>query len=178
MSAADEIESLMHRRRAEQQAATQTDEQRRAKILADGAQYARGFIDLMRRSHVRPEPIYAFRQLNARDPRKEVIEEFNHFESAWVIDFTFDPREHESPGTIQCLREDGKTFHCFAHKLVPNGFPTRGLVTNPPKTALASVPGTWVLYLDLYDDSTIAQFSPRDPQYYQGTYARAAGWYL
>lgn len=175
---ADDLEASLRKLRGERHAASQTDAQRRAQIFADGARYAAAFIELMRRHRVQPEPIYTFRQLNARDPHQQTIDVFRHFENAWVIDFSYNPYEHGLGSTVQCLRPDGKMFHCFTREISPKGFPTRGLVANPPKIALARVPGTWVLNLTEYDNGTIFQYELKDPQYRQDTYVKAADWYL
>jgi hypothetical protein len=177
MSSADDIEALMHQQRAQQRAATMSQGQHAAQLIAEGARHARAFIDLMQRNRVAPEPIYGYRQLGGRGGQEPVIQELTYFENAWVTRFSVDP-DNGQPHWIECLRPDGRAFSCSVFDLRPNEYPVRGLVANPARCALATVPGSWALYVQRRDDGSLLGFDLRDPFTRPAEYAKAAGWYL
>lgn len=169
MSVADEIEARLRALRAERLAQKRTSQTRQD----EGIKQARGFIELMSRHRVQPEPVYVRRQEKTR--RQQTVDIYTSVDRAWVVKFSLS--EYIEPWLILCLRPDGKMFDCSAEKPGGTGHLVQGLAPRHPKSAFRNInPGNWVLYVA--DNRGTPELSLRAPYLGVDDYAKAADWYL
>ena len=173
MATEDELEALLRSRRTTQDAQARSQEEQRATQAAEAARHAAGFIALMKRHGVQPEPIYTSRQVKNRRG-KVTAEMFTRVYSGWVVQYAL--TEYDEPWLILCLDDRGIMFSCDARGLTQESFPYQGLLPNPKSAFRTLRTGGRLLVAPL--ESGRPAIKPRPPYLKLEAYAKAAEWYL
>lgn len=109
--AENEIERLMREQLAAEQTQALAAETEQSKRLAESAQFAAEFIELMNKNGVEPEPIYTHRQITkGRRRSPKIIEQYQPVRRGWVISYSID--KFDLPWLIHCLLDDGLAIEC------------------------------------------------------------------
>ncbi|MEV4513317.1 hypothetical protein AB0K00_30615 [Dactylosporangium sp. NPDC049525] len=185
MASSDDIERAMQHRIAEERKQKSNEERLLAERLTAGAQAAQGFIELMRKRGVEPDPIYRYEQVTTygktlifRETKKgKTIDRYELADRGWVVRWSVN--EYNEPWLIKYLRPDGLLGDCemrpWPNLATQNRYyrcdiPAEGLMEGP---SLGQPNARRVLCLKRFGND-----GPRSPSLTVGEYAIAAQHYL